>query len=116
VTGTNVQDRDMIQILGEKMARHVPRMHSLFDDCGYEGRQNKTLLRLGWLLKVVRRPTKKQGEKGKFPPVHKRWILERAFAWLGIFRRLAVDFEASPKIAEVFIQVAAIAIALRKIE
>jgi len=64
----------------------------------------------------MRRPTKKQGEKGVCAPVHKRWIVERTCAWLGVFRGLAVDFEASPKMAEAFIQVAAIAIALKKIE
>lgn len=114
VTAANHQDRDMIQVLGEKMKDRFPRMQTLLGDSGYEGRQNKTLLQFGWLLSIVKRPHKKPGEKGVFKPIHKRWIVERTFAWLGIFRRLAVDFETTPHMAEACIQVAAIALALKK--
>ena len=114
VTAANLQDRDMIQALGEKMSGRFPRLHTLFADSGYEGRQNKTFLQFGWLLSIVKRPPKKTGEKGVFTPVHKRWIVERTFAWLGIFRRLAVDFETSPHMAEASIQIAAISLAIKK--
>lgn len=70
------------------MSGRFPRMHSLFADSGYAGRQNKTLLGLGWMLHVLKRPTKKAREKGVFIPVQKRWLVERTFSWLGIFRRL----------------------------
>lgn len=116
VTAANVQDRDTLKVLCEKMKGLFPRMHSIFADFGYEGRQNSTLLNFGWLLRIVKRPRKTEGEKGEFKVVHKRWIVERTFAWLGIFRRLAVDFETSPKMAEAFIQAAAISISLKKIQ
>jgi transposase len=32
-------------------------------------------------------------EEGRFTVLPKRWIVERTFAWLGHFRRLAKDFE-----------------------
>lgn len=115
VTGAHIQDRDMVQVLGEKMQKRFPRLHSVFADFGYEGRQNQTLLRFGWLLKVVKRPRANTQEKGKFHVLPKRWIVERTFAWLGIFRRLSVDFETSPQMAEAFLQIAAIAITLKNI-
>ena len=115
VTGAHVQDRDRVQVLGGKMQKRFARLHSIFADFGYEGRQNQTLLRFGWLLKVVKRPRANAEEKGKFHVLPKRWIVERTFAWLGTFRRLSVDFETSPKMAEAFIQVAAISITLKKI-
>lgn len=115
VTGANLQDRDMIEVLGEKMRHRFPRIHAIFADCGYEGRQNKTFLKFGWLLNVVRRPQKAlQIEKG-FRVLPKRWIVERTFGWLGIFRRLAVDVEVLTTMAEAFIQIAAIALILKKI-
>ncbi|MBC8084217.1 MAG: transposase [Hymenobacter sp.] len=29
-------------------------------------------------------------------PVAQRWVVERTFAWLACFRRLAVDYEYAP--------------------
>lgn len=31
-----------------------------------------------------------------FVPVAKHWVVERPFAWLSAFRRLAVDYERTP--------------------
>jgi hypothetical protein len=44
----------------------------------------------GWLLElVVRDPTEPEQEKKKFKPLKWRWIVERAFAWVGRNRRLS---------------------------
>ena len=115
VTAANVQARDMLQALCSKMQNRFPRMHSILADWGYEGRQNRTYLEFGWLLKITKRPRKKKGQKGMFQVIPKRWIVERTFAWLGIFRRLAIDFEVTTKSAEAFIHIAAISIALKKL-
>ena len=115
VSAANVQDRDMLSVLCHKMKGRFPRMHSVFADSGYEGRQNKTFLKFGWFLKITKRPRKTKGMKGVFKVIQKRWIVERTFSWLGIFRRLSVDFEVSPKSAEAFIHIAAISMSLKKL-
>ena len=43
---------------------------------------------------------------GKFAVLPKRWIVERTFAWLGHFRRLAKDFEILILTAENMIHIA----------
>ncbi len=49
-----------------------------------------------------------------FHVVPKRWIIERTFAWLGGFRRLAKDFEILTQSAENIIRIAMIKITLAK--
>ena len=44
----------------------------------------------------------------------KRWIVERTFAWLGGFRRLAKDFEILTATAENMIRIAMLKITLDK--
>jgi len=38
----------------------------------------------------------------------RRWVVERTFAWLGQWRRLAKDYEQSPRSTEAFMQIAMI--------
>jgi transposase len=47
---------------------------------------------MGWEVEVVARPA---GQKG-FVVQPQRWKVERTFAWLGRFRRLAKDYERLP--------------------
>jgi len=37
-----------------------------------------------------------------------RWIVERTFAWLGNYRRLARDYEINPRTSEAWIKIAMI--------
>ncbi len=47
-----------------------------------------------------------------FAVLPKRWIVERTFAWLGNFRRLAKDFEILTLSAENMIRIAMIKVSL----
>ena len=51
---------------------------------------------------------------GGFTVLPKRWIVERTFAWLGHFRRLAKDFEILTSTAENVIRLAMLQITLAK--
>jgi putative transposase len=53
----------------------------------------------GWVLQVVRRPA---GTKG-FTLLPRRWVVERTFAWLGRYRRLAKDYEYTTHSSETMI-------------
>jgi len=52
--------------------------------------------------------------KHTFAILPKRWIVERTFAWLGHFRRLAKDFEILKRTAENIIRIAMLKITLAK--
>jgi len=53
-------------------------------------------------------------KKAGFPVLPKRWIVERTFAWLGNFRRLAKDFEILTSTAESVIRIAMLKITIAK--
>jgi len=116
VTSAGVQERDVLEELCEKIRDIFLRLHTIFADGGYEGRQNKIFLKFGWLLHITRRPNKKANEKGVFSVLPKRWIVERTFAWLGLFRRLSVDYELSSSSAEAFIKIANISLLLNRLK
>ena len=45
-------------------------------------------------------------QRGPFAPVPRRWVVERTFAWLKRYRRLALDFERLARTVEAFIYLA----------
>ncbi|MDG4594128.1 MAG: transposase, partial [Candidatus Contendobacter sp.] len=53
-------------------------------------------------------------EAGEFKVIPKRWIVERTFAWLGNFRRLAKDFEILITTAENMIRIAMLKLTVAK--
>ncbi|WP_170170235.1 transposase [Hymenobacter perfusus] len=64
----------------------------MLTDAAYQGRFADHLRSLGLPNQVVSRPSTQRG----FVPVARRWVVERTFAWLACFRRLAVDYEYTP--------------------
>ena len=64
-------------------------------DQGYTGQQvADTAAAHGIQLEVVRLPEAKRG----FVLLPRRWVVERSFAWLARFRRLARDYERLPSV------------------
>jgi len=43
------------------------------------------------------------------------WIVERTFAWLGNYRRLARDYEINPRTSEAWIKIAMIHLMVRRL-
>ena len=61
-----------------------------FVDQGYTGEQAaEAAEEHGIRLEVVKLPTAKRG----FVLLPRRWVVERSFAWMARFRRLARDYE-----------------------
>ena len=63
-----------------------------------------------WKIEVVKRIA-----RYRFVILPKRWIVERTFAWISRYRRLAKDFERYARSAVAFIHLAMIRIMLRKL-
>src|SRR6266540_3877194 len=62
-------------------------------------------------LEIVKRP---EGVK-EFLVLARRWVVERAFAWLSFHRRLSKDYEYLPETSEAFIRIAMIRLMLARL-
>jgi transposase len=95
VTSANEQDRDQVGELAaavqEVTGHHV---ELAFVDQGYTGEAPaQAAQEQGMHLEVVTLPEAKHG----FVLLPRRWVVERSFAWLTRFRRLARDYERWPE-------------------
>ncbi|MBO5798995.1 MAG: transposase [Paludibacteraceae bacterium] len=87
---------------------------AIIADGGYRGKRLSDTLKatLGCELEVVLRPDECPS---KFQVMPKRWIVERSFAWLENFRKLAIDYEFRAETAVAMIQLAFCFLMLNKI-
>ncbi|HEY4387364.1 MAG TPA: IS5 family transposase [Ktedonobacteraceae bacterium] len=95
VTAADKQDRAQVGILAaavQEAAGHAVEL--AFVDQGYTGdKPADAVQQQGIQLKVVKLPQTKRG----FVLLPKRWVVERSFAWMTRFRRLARDYERWPE-------------------
>ena len=104
----------------EPLASTFPRMKMLWGDSHYGG----TLIgwvkeHLGWTVQVVRglitaknlsqtpQETRQEHTVAYFHVQPRRWVVERSFAWITRWRRLARDHEGLPESSEAFIKLSA---------
>ena len=94
VSPANEQDRTQVKQLAEKVQEVTNESVELaYVDQGYTGEQPaRDAARQGIELSVVKLPTAKRG----FVLLPRRWVVERSFAWMARFRRLAKDYERLP--------------------
>ncbi len=95
VTPANAQERAQVKQLADEVQQVTD--HSVevaYVDQGYTGEQAaEDAQAAGIQLIVVKLPEAKKG----FVLLPRRWVVERSFAWTARFRRLARDFERTPK-------------------
>jgi transposase len=91
VTPANEQERAQVAELAELVQDATgDSVEVAFVDQGYTGDQAaEDAAQQGIRLDVVKLPTAKRG----FILLPRRWVVERSFAWLARFRRLARDYE-----------------------
>jgi transposase len=91
VTPANEQDRAQVAALAAQIQEATGEsVEVAFVDQGYTGEQPAADAEAhGIRLEVVKLPTAKQG----FVLLPCRWVVERSFAWMARFRRLARDYE-----------------------
>lgn len=91
VTPANEQERAQVAELAEQVqAATGDAVKVVFVDQGYTGEQAaEDAAEHGIRLEVVKLPTARRG----FILLPRRWVVERSFAWMARFRRLARDYE-----------------------
>lgn len=107
VHATNIHDTKAACDVFNAASKKYPSITAYSADAGYCGTavnhvDNKMKLKLHISKRI----------KDEFAILPKRWIVERTFAWLGNFWRLAKDFEILTESAENFIRIAMIKITL----
>lgn len=95
VTAASEQDRAQVKELAAKVQSVTgENVEVAFVDQGYTGEQAaQAAATEGIKLEVVKLPEAKKG----FVLLPKRWVVERSFAWVARFRRLARDYERLPE-------------------
>src|SRR2546427_8587312 len=110
----NIQDRDGVALVLDRRTRRLfPFIERIYGDGGYQGpKAAKAAATTGyWTIEFVERSSTAVG----FEVLPKRWIVERTFAWLSRFRRLARDFERYARTVAAFIHLAMIRIMLKRL-
>jgi putative transposase len=95
------------EVLGRLTVEHRCQLGKLWADQKYRNHRLDAWLKAsetGYGIEVVERPA---GSKG-FVLLHRRWVVERTFAWLGRYRRNSRDYERSTGSSESMVQVSSI--------
>ena len=104
VHAANLTDTTSAAPVFQQALASYPTIKAFSGDAGYAGTAEEFVNnQLKLTLHIAPKPIT---EKGKFTVIRKRWIVERTFAWLGHFRRLAKDFEILITTAENMIRIA----------
>ena len=132
VNAADIQDEDGGKLLLAPLKGSFPRLALIWADSRYKckGFPDWVQAELGWTVEIVAHPD--SGQRGAWtppgdapePPVGspagfqllpRRWVVERTFAWLGTWRRLAKDYELLPSSEEAWIYLAMSRLMLRRL-
>lgn len=109
----DVQDRDGAPDLLASVRSLYPWLRRVFADGGYAGGKLKgAFAGLGeWTVKIVKRSDAAKG----FVLLPRRWVVERAIAWLNRNRRLAKDVEATVESSVTWLYIASVKLMSRRL-
>src|SRR6266536_1207363 len=95
ITPADEQDREQVEKLAQAVQEATgSHVELAFVDQGYTGDEPAQAAKAhGIRLQVVKLPQAKHG----FVLLPRRWVVERSFAWMTRFRRLARDYERLPE-------------------
>lgn len=98
----SLSDRESAKMVLAKVRIQFKRIKKIFADQGYTGKLvelAQTTLRI--TIEIIKRT-----EVRRFHILPRRWVVERTFGWFGFYRRLAKDYERSPRHSEAFVYIA----------
>jgi transposase len=111
VTAANVQDRDGADPLLWAIRRCFPAITLIWADAGYQGKLVDRTATLGITLQIVHKLADQIG----FVVLHRRWAVERTFAWINRCRRTVRDYERLPQHHAAMVQWSMIIIMTRRL-
>jgi len=108
----NVQDYAGAEELLRRAKARFPRLKLLWADAAYAKNCmcEWAVCACNIVLSIVNRPLGAMG----FVVVHRRWVSERTFAWLGRNRRLSRDYERTIPVSETMIYLAMVKLMLQR--
>jgi transposase len=124
----DVADREGAKLLLAPLQGQLPRLQHIWADSAYSGKARAWIeATLGGTLEIVKHwwtgvrwvwvgpgqepPTTPSG----FHVLPRRWVVERTFAWLLMYRRLSKDDEELPATSEALIDLAMSRLMVRRL-
>ena len=112
VSTAKLSDREAVWWWLDVVCAAVPTLQRIFADQGYTGAiVNWAKEQWDIVLDIVK---KAEGQTG-FVVLPRRWVVERTFAWFGLNRRLAKDYEQVTECSETWIYLASIQLLLTRL-
>jgi transposase len=124
----SVQDREGAKLLLDQTPPQFPRLHHFWADQGYTGSLRDWIsATLGWTVEIVERSPRRgfqvtpDGQflqvalPAVFEPLPRRWVGERALAWIGRHRRMSKDYERLPATSEALVYLTSIRLLLARL-
>ena len=129
VSPADVRDPDGAEVLLARIKGRFPRLKHIWVDGGYKGQFIETVKRQYRITVEVVQHAWSAMKRGVWlpadapPPVipsgfhvlPRRWVVERTFAWFGMYRRLSKDYEYHLWMSEGMIQGAMIQLMVRRL-
>jgi putative transposase len=114
VTAASVQERDGARLAFARIDGAGKKLRRVWVDGGYRGPALACWIRarFRFVLQVVLRGEEQLG----FVVLPRRWVVERTFAWLNLYRRLSKDYEVLTDNSEAMIYIAMSRLMLRRLK
>jgi putative transposase len=124
----NLQDRDGAKLVLADVGPQFPRLGHLWADQAYTGPLLDWIAaELGWTVEIVERSPRRgfqvtpDGQVQRvtlpavFEPLPRRWVVERALAWIGQYRRMSKDYERLSSTSEALVYLTSIRLLLARL-
>jgi putative transposase len=115
VHSAGIQDRDGAKLVLGPLKNRFARLRLIVADSIYNGGIAEWVRELRPRNKLRLEIRAKRPGATKFEVIPFRWRVERTFAWLGRWRRLSKDYEATTASSEAFVKLVMIHLMARRL-
>jgi putative transposase len=115
VHAASIQDRDGAELVLGPLKNRFSRLRLIVADSIYNGGIAAWVSSLRARNRLRLEIKAKRPGATKFEVIPFRWRVERTFAWLGRWRRLSKDYEATTTSSEAFVKLAMIHLMARRL-